>query len=280
MSSEGGDKLRIPIEIKTDDLKEIQDLINDLDKAESDIDVLKPRKGRGTGDATSRSAFAREEPFEERGGIFGGGQENAGVPLKTRDTKSRAAFQRENEFSKMRDQVDELQGTQGNMIGQLVNLGFVGGFAKGTGGAAVASKAAQSVAPLSNMAKGGMKGGMMGAMGMTGIKGLIGKAGIYGMVVMIVMEVFQSVIDFAYRPGGPLDKRFKRDMSKEDVRMIDLREKSDISQGRRIVRVTTSSSLRGTDSQARSSLDIYKSGQRVFDMDGTFMIKNTGVAEV
>jgi len=120
----------------------------------------------------------------------------------------------------------------------------------------------------------------MGTMGMSGIQGIVGKAGIYGMIAMAVMEILKTGIDFMFRPGGAMDKRFKRDMGKEDVKMMDLSQKSDINQGRRIVRVTSSSNLRGTDSQVRSSLDVYKSGQRVFDMDGTFMVKNTGVGTI
>ena len=278
MSSEGGDALRIPIEIKTDDLQEIQDLINEISKAESDIDVLKPRKGKGTGDVTSRSAFAREDEIDERGGVFGMRTDDA-LPTAIRDKKSRSPLQRENEFSKMRDQVDEMQQNQGNIIGSLVNAGFVGNLA-GFKGVEKFQKA-QSALPLANIATGGLRGGVMGAVGFGGgLKSFAGKAGIIGMLAMVAMEVFQSLIDFAYRPGGPLDRRFKRDMDKESVRMIDLNDKSDINQGRRIVRVTTATSLRGTDSQVRSSLDIYKSGQRIYDMDGQNMVKNTGVGEI
>jgi hypothetical protein len=278
MSSEGGDVLRIPIEIKTDDLAEIQDLLNNLDKAESEIDVLKPRKGKGSGDETSRSAFTRQDPFDDRGGAMGG-QSGEALPTQGRDKKSRSPFQRENEFSKMKDEVNNIQENQGDMLGQLVNAGFIGNIAGFKG--KVKQFAATGAVPLANMAKGGMSGGVMGAAGLGGgAKGLLGKAGIIGMLAMVVMEVVKSAIDFAYRPGGPLDRRFKRDMDKESVRMIDLGEKSDINQGRRIVRVTSSSSLRGTDSQVRSSLDVYKSGQRVFDMDGTLMVKNPGVGDV
>lgn len=274
MSSEGGDVLRIPIEIKTDDLAEIQDLLNNLDKAESEIDVLKPRKGKGSGDETSRSAFTRQDPFDDRGGAMGG-QSGEALPTQGRDKKSRSPFQRENEFSKMRDEVDNMQDNQENMVGQLVNLGFVGGFIKGEAGKITTYTAAGKTVSS------GMKGGIMGAAGLGGgVKGFVGKLGVFGMVAMVAMEVAQSVIDFAYRPGGPLDRRFKRDMDKESVRMIDLGEKADINQGRRIVRVTSATSLRGTDSQVRSSLDVYKSGQRVFDMDGTMMVKNTGVGDV
>jgi hypothetical protein len=276
MSSEGGDALRIPIEIKTDDLQEIQDLINEISKAESDIDVLKPRKGKGTGDVTSRSAFAREDEIDERGGVFGMRTDDA-LPTAIRDKKSRSPLQRENEFSKMRDQVE--QQNQGNIIGSLVNAGFVGNLA-GFKGVEKFQKA-QSVLPLANIATGGLRGGVIGAAGFGGgLKSLAGKAGIFGMLAMVAMEVVQSTIEFLYRPGGALDKRFKRDMDKESVRMIDLNDKSDINQGRRIVRVTTATSLRGTDSQVRSSLDVYKSGQRIYDMDGQNMVKNTGVGEI
>jgi len=276
MSSEGGDVLRIPIEIKTDDLAEIQDLLNNLDKAESEIDVLKPRKGKGSGDETSRSAFTRQDPFDDRGGAMGG-QSGEALPTQGRDKKSRSPFQRENEFSKMRDQVDEMGQTQGDVVGQLVNLGFLKGV---SGGGSKIMKGARNAAPLAGMVSGGMKGGLMGTMGMSGIQGIVGKAGIYGMIAMAVMEILKTGIDFMFRPGGAMDKRFKRDMGKEDVKMMDLSQKSDINQGRRIVRVTSSSNLRGTDSQVRSSLDVYKSGQRVFDMDGTMMVKNTGVGDV
>lgn len=277
MSSEGGDALRIPIEIKTDDLQEIQDLINEISKAESDIDVLKPRKGKGTGDVTSRSAFAREDEIDERGGVFGMRTEDDALPTAIRDKKSRSPLQRENEFSKMRDQVDEMQQNQGNIVGSLINAGFLRDIAASNTGL----QKAQSTLPLANIATGGLRGGFMGAAGFGGgLKAFAGKAGILGMVAMVAMEVVQSFIDFAYRPGGPLDRRFKRDMDKESVKMIDLNDKSDINQGRRIVRVTTATSLRGTDSQVRSSLDVYKSGQRVYDMDGQNMVKNTGVGEI
>ena len=62
--------------------------------------------------------------------------------------------------------------------------------------------------------------------------------------------------------------------------MFDLREKEEISQGRRIIRVTTTSGLRGVSDQVRSNLDYYKQGKRVFDLDGTLLSQNTGVGNI
>ena len=104
MSSDSGDALHIPIEIKTDDSVEIQQLINDLAAAESDIRSIKPRRGRGTGDTSSRSAFTSQD--EEGSGIFGGMGGEA-LPSKGRDRTSKSPFQRENEFSKLKDQVQQ-----------------------------------------------------------------------------------------------------------------------------------------------------------------------------
>ena len=70
MSSTGSDDaLRIPIEIKTEDSAEIQQMIAELAEAESDIRSVTPRRGRGRGDSSSRSAFTPSS--EESGGIFG-----------------------------------------------------------------------------------------------------------------------------------------------------------------------------------------------------------------
>ena len=82
MSSDSGDALHIPIEIKTDDSAEIQELINSLAEAESDIRSIGPRRGRGTGDTSSRSAFTNQD--EEGDGIFGGMGGEA-LPSKGRD---------------------------------------------------------------------------------------------------------------------------------------------------------------------------------------------------
>ena len=104
MSSDSGDALHIPIEIKTEDLEEIRELLNQLDNAQGDIRSITPRRGRGTGDMSSRSACTSAD--EIGSGIFGGMTGEA-LPSKGRDRTSKSPFQRENEFSKLRDRVDQ-----------------------------------------------------------------------------------------------------------------------------------------------------------------------------
>ena len=65
--SASDDIIRIPIEIKTQDIEEIQTLLNEINEAESNLKGLRPRKGKAK-DSTSRSPVIREEPFS--GGIF------------------------------------------------------------------------------------------------------------------------------------------------------------------------------------------------------------------
>ena len=109
MSSNGEDKLKIPIEIKTEDLDEIRELINEITQAENDLRSLKatPRKGKGAGDQSSRSAFT--SPEEKEGGIFGGQEGDGALPIQGRDKKSRTPMQRESEFAKLKNQVQEVE---------------------------------------------------------------------------------------------------------------------------------------------------------------------------
>ena len=275
MSSEGGDNVvRRTIEISSKDDKQIRELLQEIAEARSavrEIDASKPRRSKipETG-----SAPIRTEAFESRGGVFGG---ETGKEEKFRDKGSRAAIQKENQFTKMRDQVEEMQQEQGNMMNSLINLGFTGGI-----GAGFSGNAQQKIQAGSATAKSAVAGGIGSklGLGLGGVKGLLARGGIYGMIALAVMEVGQQIVQLFLEPGGFLDVRFKRDISQEEVKMFDLREKEEISQGRRIIRVTTSSGLRGTTDQVRSNLDYYKQGKRIFDLDGTLLSQNTGVGDI
>jgi len=273
MSSISDDALRIPIEIKTDDVKEINDLINKISEAEDGLQKLKPLKGR-TADDSSRSPFVREQPFDSRGGIFSNEMEGAALPQQLRDKTSRAPYQKANEFKEMQKEMQTMQEDQSNIVQNLVNMGFVSQVG-GIGGK-VQSVMQSGQAPLKNFTKAG-GAGVMGLGG--GVRGLVGKAGVYGMIALVVYEMVSEVVNMFLAPGGPWDRRFKRDIKNETVKLLDLTQKEDISQGRRVIRVTTNSGLRGTG-QVASSLDSYKRGIRVFDLDGHMMSKNIGVGEV
>ena len=278
MSSEGGDNVvRRTIEISSKDDKQIRELLQEIAEARSAVREIDASKPRRTKTPETGSAPIRTEAFETRGGIFGG---ETGKEEKFRDRSSRAAVQKENQFTKMRDQVQEMQQEQGNMMNSLINLGFTGGIGAGFSGNAQQKIQAGSAA-VKSTARGGFLGGMAGiGSGIGGLKGMMAMGGIYGMIALAAIEVGQSVIQMMVAPGGLLDVRFKRDISKEEVKMFDLREKEEISQGRRIIRVTTSSGLRGVSDQVRSNLDYYKQGKRIFDLDGTLLSQNTGVGNV
>tara|TARA_R110001583_G_scaffold187237_3_gene348374 strand:- start:4146 stop:4889 length:744 start_codon:yes stop_codon:yes gene_type:complete len=237
MSSDSGDALHIPIEIKTDDSVEIQQLINDLAAAESDIRSIKPRRGRGTGDTSSRSAFTSQD--EEGSGIFGGMGGEA-LPSKGRDRTSKSPFQRENEFSKLKDQVQQQEQRIG--LGQQAQQGI--------------GMATQGVGFAQLIGSGG--GAKLGA-----IAGIASKAFLPLAIVTSIMELAKNILQEFLKPGGPLDRRFKRVISEEIAGTISLEEKEEINQGFKVVRISTQPNIRGeagVSSNLQSRTTIYDLG--------------------
>ena len=238
MSSDSGDALHIPIEIKTEDSAEIQELINSLASAESDIRSIKPRRGRGTGDTSSRSAFTNQD--EEGDGIFGGMTGEA-LPSKGRDRSSKSPFQRENEFSKLKNQVQEQEKRIG--IGQQAQQGL-GMATQGIGFAQ-----------------------LLGGPNMIGKLGGVAKAATKAFVPLAILttivEVISSVLNDALKPGGPLDRRFKRIIGDEIANTMSLEQKEEINQGFKVVRISTQPGLRGeagVSSNLQSRTTIYDLG--------------------
>lgn len=222
MSAEG-DSLKIPIEIKTEDLDEIRELINDISQAENDLRSLKatPRKGRGSGDTESRSAFTSPEPRDE--GIFGGARTGEALPTKGRDTKSATPFQRESEFAKLKNQVNEVEQRQGGPFDAVQS---------GLGGATQAVGFAQLL--------GGGAGGILG-----GVAGAASKAFLPLAVITTIISVVKGVLDQALAPGGPLDRRFKRVIGTEIANANSLETKQALNQGMKVIRTQVYPGLRG-----------------------------------
>ncbi len=247
MSADSGDSLRIPIEIKTEDLDEIRQLINDITKAQSDLHSLKavPQKGRGTGDNSSRSAFTPSQDSRD-GGIFNQ-RDSPTLPTQGRDKTSKTPVQKENEFAKLQNQVQE----------QQQRIGGVGQAAKEGLGAV-----SQTVGFTS------LIGGGKGALGQLGK--MAGRAFLPLAIATTITEIATGVMDAMIAPGGMFDRRFRRNFKVESLNLSSLKEKAEITFGRRIVRVTTISSQRGGTSQVRSNLDYVKNGVDTFDINGTF----------
>lgn len=245
MSAKDTDVVRIPIEIKTKDIEEIQNLLNEINEAESNLKGLRPRKGRGK-DSTSRSPITREEPFE--GGIFKRFSETEALPAKGRDRTSKQAFSRENEFNKLRDQVKTLEGGQSNIMGVMGSMGQALGLSGvaqslqnpsgNTKGSIIKTGAETASAGLS-IAKGGA-GGIAGRLG-----SIAGRAFLPIAILYSITEVVRLFVEEMFRPGGWFDRRYRRIIKDEVASLTDRAEKAEIQQGIRIIRVTPVAGFRG-----------------------------------
>jgi hypothetical protein len=236
MSSDSGDALHIPIEIKTDDSAEIQELINSLAEAESDLRSIGPRRGRGTGDTSSRSAFTNQD--EEGSGVFGGMGGEA-LPSKGRDRTSKSPFQRENEFSKLKNQVQDQEKRIG--LGQQAQQG-IGMATQGVGFAQMLGGGSGRLSSIANMAS---------------------KAFLPLAIVTSIVELASNILQEFLKPGGPLDRRFKRVVSEEIAGTISLEKKEEINQGFKVIRISTQPGLRGeagVSSNLQSRNTIYDLG--------------------
>lgn len=225
--SSNDDSLRIPIEIKTDELDEIRELINSISKAEGDLREIKtlPQRGKGGGDTASRSAFTRPNEVG-RGGIFNEGFEGGRVPSRATDRTSAAPVQRANEFSKVKQDVAKLQTAQINVMQRIQ-----GGLASGT----------QGIDLISTL---GRKENILGKAGAE-----IGrKAGQFVVPIAVITTIVGLVnkgIELLLSPGGPWDRRFKRKINNEISSATERADKAKIAQGLKLIRMTSYSGFRG-----------------------------------
>lgn len=263
MSSNSDGVIRIPIEIKTDDIQELQNIIKDISDADAEIKSIKPKRGK-VQDSTSRAPL-RISSFEERGGIFGGS--DTSTPI--RDRTSSAPYQRGNPFGELKSQVANLereqQATQSGLDTLISGLFGV----SLSGGASGAAQAANTAMTTTTKAMGG---GFSIASFAARLAGPIGAA-------LIAVGFVQQIVGILQGPGGLFDRRFKRKIEEEQVKFTDLREKAEIAAGRRVLRVSTISNLRDS-SQSFSNLDTIKRGVLLYDTEGHNLSKGTGVYEI
>ena len=240
-----GDNLKIPIEIKTDDLNEIRELINDITNAESDLKTLRPRKGKGKGDDSSRSAYANSP--ENAFGAFGplGSSQQATPNVGGKDKSSRAPIQKENEFNKLRNEVAENTAQIAQGLGQAFGLGSFGkanlfkGEQFGAKLAAGLGAGNSGVIAGASLAKGGL-GGILGK-----LSGVAGKAFLPLAAIMTIVSTVQLIVSEMFKPGGEFDRRYRRVIQDEIAGSVDQAEKQAIKQGSKVVRVETIAGIRG-----------------------------------
>ena len=229
------DVLRIPIEIKTEESKEIKEIIDKLSKQKT---LPKGNKN----DSSSKSAFTN--PADDRGGIFA---QSRGNTAFIRDKKSRTPYQRENEFSKLREQVSTMESKQLSMMNR-VNTGV----GKGAGMFGKASSL--------------MGGGIGGAMGMAkGLAKSILPIGIAITIIETVTTIVPAILKQLQAVGGPWDIRFRRNIETEVASSISRREKANISAGATKIRMTSFAGFRGAASSANANA--YISGNPIYSQD-------------
>ena len=286
--SQKDDALHIPIEIKTDDLNEIKDLINEITQAESDLTRIKGGSQSQSFAGQSRAASGMKTTTEGRGGIFESTlMEGATMPLNLRDRSGKQAHTRENAFSALQDQVEGMEQQQGEQIATMFDqaFGLAGGYAPFMAFNKFSGPFQQKVMPKvkAKMANIGM--GVAGVATGTGTAAKVAGAGIRGAAMLsrvatiaagggpvglIVAAVIgallagKAFIDWAHGPGGIWDLRYKRKISQELDPFFDRKYKQEINAGLRTIRVTGMQAVRG-GSQVHSTQDMIKRGIPIYN---------------
>lgn len=241
MSKESGDALRIGIEIKTEDLQELQSLIQEITEAQSSVRELTPLKGKSKGGSRSATAASSDEGF----GIFSSSREGEAMPSKGRDKSSKQAFQRESEFDKIQNRIQEIEQANNAQIQVLSTManqigmgGIVGSMLQSKGGGLL-NKKSGLIAGISPLSSGKLSG-------LSGLGNIIGVAGGFGFAASIALQAAQSVISWLQSPGNLLDARYKRIIKDELAGATEREARAEIRQGIRLLHVTPYGSFRGT----------------------------------
>jgi hypothetical protein len=270
MSFSGNDdKLRIPIEIKTEDSKEIRELIQDISEAEQDLREIRPRKGKGD-PSVFRGAF-QQSGAEEGFGIFGQRRGEEALPQQLRDKQSKQAFERSNAFKDLQSQVQQVEKQQQDLISTTTavaqNLGLTGLLTSGAGIGNKVKGAAQDVTGLTSIAKNptGKLGGAMMGMGT--------KAFLPLFIATAAIESAQMVLDLLQQPGGLLDRRFKRIVSDEIAGATERQEKAEIRQGIRLIRISPYAGFRGEATAVAGAAVQRGQPQSLIDNDAEYRSK-------
>ena len=299
----GDDAVRVPIEIRTEDLSELQQLIQQLTEAEE-----ASRTARASGAALPSKGAAGPQTFggqakrtaregaegEGAGGIFAGVRDKDALPMSFRDRSGSQAMQRESPFDALQNQVKDLAEEQAeqtmSMMDQVMGMGmayvpWIGGHkAIGMAQMAIKNKMKQRAANKAQQAAGAGFAGMGGAgmpvpvgAGMGGgakIGAILGKVrmvaargGPIGAAVAIAITAImltKEYIDWTHSPGGPNDLRYRRVISDEMNPLIEREKKQEINIGTRVVRVTSAPAVRDPN-QVHSTYERVKRGIPIYN---------------
>lgn len=288
--SQKDDALHIPIEIKTDDLQEIKDLINDITEAESDLTRIKGGRESQSFAGQSRAASGMKTTTEGRGGIFQSAlMEGDTMPMNLRDRSGKQAYTRENAFNALQDQVDQMQEEQGEQVASMFDqaFGLAGGYAPFMAMNKFSGPFQQKVMPKVKQKMQNIGMGVAGAATGTGMKAKMASAGVRGAgmlarvagmaaaggpvglaiaAALVTVIATKAFIDWAHGPGGIWDLRYKRKIAQELDPFFDRKDKQEINVGLRTIRVTSMPAVRG-QTQVHSTQDMVKRGIPIYNRE-------------
>jgi hypothetical protein len=276
--SQKDDALHIPIEIKTDDLQEIKDLINEITEAESDLTRIKGGRESQSFAGQSRAASGMKTTTEGRGGIFESSMEQNTMPMNLRDRSSKQAHTRENSFNALQDQVNDMQQQAAEDTASIMDnaMGMAGSYAPfhlyNKFGGPIQNKITTKIKQNLGAAvpKGQTKlpgaGGRIGGI-MARLAPALAMAGPIGAVVGAAMGavfVTKAITDWLQGPGGFWDIRYKRKIGQEMDPFLERKTKQEINIGLRTIRVTSSPAIRSAN-QVFSTHQAVKKGIPIYN---------------
>ena len=193
---------------------------------------------------------------DSRGGIFG---VRTDVKTSVRDKTSKAPFQRQNEFKKLKDEVrkqKELQDAWKNG-----NVAKIQSFSSNQFG----NVRQVAVNPFQFI------------FGTVARKlGKLGRAGLFVGIGLIIAEIVKFVINEQLKPGRLLDRRFRFLADKQILINTNRREQQELRQRFKTVIVTTMPGLRGLNVQGQVSGNLFNAGFiSPTGLDRRLIIENT-----
>ena len=227
--------IRIPIEVQTSEATEIRELLDRIDRAEGKLSAIRTAapgvSPQGRVDAatllgyeqTPQTGITRDTSGYSRSAL-GTSEASRRTPVGTPTNVSEAALPRgrggilpgsgapgdlvrDNQFRALQDDVFSME----QEINKFVGLG-------GT---------------VTTAASGFAKGGLIGALSGPLSKIIPGAA-----IVLLAKEVFEMVLEFMLAPGGPWDRRFKRDFENEYNTLRSREQKGQLRTGQQEIRVS------------------------------------------
>lgn len=253
---EDSDVIEIPLTIRTQDLQAIRQIEQEIDESESKLRSIKTSRNKII---TGGQAPIQTPTIDDssRTGIFKPQTAEEVLPSAFRDKTTRQPFRRENEFLKLRDQVNQMKEENkvtNNLLNSLFGISF---FTQGPNAGKVNPSASA----------GGVLGKASSFLSGGGIAGLATRLAPFLAGALIAIGFADDLMKYLLRDGGEFDRRYRRKIEKEVNQTLDRTEKQALRQGIEDVRVTSSSKLRIGARQVRTTKEFYIAGAPLYDLE-------------